>query len=111
MEQKLYMQTARSQPEHWKQAPTLWSSAIQMVTMHPVSYTHLDVYKRQAQGIGSCWIHRAKEEFESEEGKELLRSLGIEGDYEGIGHCILGYADGDAPKAAPRKDSYVYYVE
>ena len=62
-------------------------------------------------GIGSCWIHRAKEEFESEEGKELLRSLGIEGDYEGIGHCILGYADGDAPKAAPRKESYVYYVE
>ena len=65
----------------------------------------------EAQGIGSCWIHRAKEEFESEEGKELLRSLGIEGDYEGIGHCILGYADGDAPKAAPRKASYVYYVE
>lgn len=65
----------------------------------------------EAQGIGSCWIHRAKEEFESEEGKELLRTLGIEGDYEGIGHCILGYADGDAPKAAPRKDSYVYYVE
>lgn len=65
----------------------------------------------EAQGIGSCWIHRAKEEFESEEGKELLRSLGIEGDYEGIGHCILGYADGDAPKAASRKDSYVYYVE
>ena len=65
----------------------------------------------EAQGIGSCWIHRAKEEFESEEGKELLKSLGIEGDYEGIGHCILGYADGPAPKAAPRKDSYVYYVK
>ena len=65
----------------------------------------------EAQGIGSCWIHRAKEEFESEEGKELLRTLGIEGDYEGIGHCILGYADGDALKAAPRKDSYVYSVE
>ena len=65
----------------------------------------------EAQGIGSCWIHRAKEEFESEEGKELLKSLGIEGDYEGIGHCVLGYADGPAPKAAPRKDSYVYYVK
>ena len=64
-----------------------------------------------ALGIGSCWIHRAKEEFESEEGKEILRSLGIEGDYEGIGHCILGYADGPAPKAAPRKESYVYYAE
>ena len=64
----------------------------------------------EAQGIGSCWIHRAKEEFESEEGKEILKSLGIEGDYEGIGHCILGYADGEAPKAASRKDSYVYFA-
>lgn len=64
-----------------------------------------------ACGIGSCWIHRAKEEFESEEGKELLKSLGIEGDYEGIGHCVLGYVDGKEPEAAPRKDSYVYYVE
>lgn len=62
-------------------------------------------------GIGSCWIHRAKEEFETEEGKELLKSLGIEGDYEGIGHCVLGYADCEMPKAAPRKDSYVYYVD
>ena len=65
----------------------------------------------EAQGVGSCWIHRAKEEFESEEGKEILKSLGIKGDYEGIGHCVLGYADGPAPKAAPRKDSYVYYVK
>lgn len=65
----------------------------------------------EAQGIGSCWIHRAKEEFESEEGKEILKSLGIGGDYEGIGHCVLGFADGPAPKAAPRKDSYVYYVK
>ena len=65
----------------------------------------------EAQGIGSCWIHRAKEVFESEEGKEILKSLGIEGDYEGIGHCVLGFADGPAPKAAPRKDSYVYYVK
>ena len=65
----------------------------------------------EAQRVGSCWIHRAKEEFESEEGKEILKSLGIEGDYEGIGHCVLGYADGPEPKAAPRKDSYVYYVK
>lgn len=62
-------------------------------------------------GIGSCWIHRAKEEFESEEGKELLKSLGIEGEYEGIGHCILGYVDGEYPDAKPRKDSMVYWAE
>ena len=63
------------------------------------------------QGIGSCWIHRAKEEFEQKEGKELLKSLGIEGEYEGIGHCILGYADEPAKVAAPRKEKRVYYVE
>ncbi len=64
-----------------------------------------------AEGIGSCWIHRAKEEFESAEGKAFLKSLGIEGDYEGIGHCVLGYADGEEPKAMPRKENYVYCVK
>ncbi|MDO5579803.1 MAG: nitroreductase [Planctomycetia bacterium] len=62
-------------------------------------------------GLGSCWIHRAKEEFERPEGKEFLRSLGIRGNYEGIGHCVLGYIDGSAPDPKPRKDSYVYYVK
>ena len=64
-----------------------------------------------ACGFASCWIHRAKEEFESEEGKALLKELGIEGDYEGIGHCILGYADCDPQPARPRKDNYVYWAE
>ena len=64
-----------------------------------------------ALGVSSCWIHRAKEEFESAEGKALLSSLGITGDYEGIGHCILGYADGDTPAPRPRKDDYVYWVK
>lgn len=64
-----------------------------------------------AEGLGNCWIHRAKEEFESEEGKAILKELGIEGDYEGIGHCILGYADGPAPEAKPRKADYVKWVE
>ncbi len=64
-----------------------------------------------AYGISSCWIHRAKEEFESAEGKEILKSLGIEGNYEGIGHCVLGYADCDQPTASPRKENYVYWIE
>ena len=64
----------------------------------------------QDLGVGSCWIHRAKEEFESEEGQEILKCLGIEGEYEGIGHCILGYPDGEPKKAADRKDSYVYWA-
>ena len=63
------------------------------------------------EGVGSCWIHRAKEEFESEEGKEILRSLGIEGEYEGIGHCALGYTEGEYPEGHERKDNWVYYIK
>lgn len=66
----------------------------------------------QSLGLGSCWIHRAKETFETEEGKQILRELGIEGEYEGIGNCILGYAAKDALKPqAPRKDNYVVWVK
>ena len=60
------------------------------------------------QGLGSCWIHRAKEEFDSPEGRQILADLGIEGDYEGIGHCILGYPEGLEPDPKPRKENYVY---
>ena len=63
-----------------------------------------------ALGLGACWIHRAKETFESPEGKEILASLGIEGDYEGIGNCIVGYPDID-PEKKPRKENRVYYIE
>lgn len=62
-------------------------------------------------GIGSCWIHRAKEVFDGEEGKAILASLGIEGDYEGIGHCVLGYVDGEYPVAKPRKENWVYKIK
>lgn len=62
-------------------------------------------------GIASCWIHRAKEEFERPEGRAILEGLGIDSDaYEGIGHCILGYADGPEPAAKPRKEGYVYRI-
>ena len=62
-------------------------------------------------GIGSCWIHRAKEEFETEWGKEFLKSLGIEGEYEGIGHCALGYVDGEYPQTAERKEGRIFAVK
>lgn len=64
-----------------------------------------------ALGLGSCWINRAREEFETEEGKEILRSLGVEGEYEGVGHCVVGYPAGELPKAAPRKDGRVFWAE
>ena len=62
-------------------------------------------------GFGSIWIHRAKEEFESDEGKEILKQLDIEGEWEGIGHCAVGYMDGELPKPAPRKEGRVVWAE
>ena len=62
-------------------------------------------------GVGSIWIHRAREEFESAEGREILRSLGIEGDYVGVGNCALGYAAGIIPDGKPRKENWVYWVK
>ncbi len=62
----------------------------------------------QALGVGSCWIHRAKQVFDSEEGKEILASLGVEGDYEGIGNLVLGYPAGEPKQAAPRREGRVF---
>lgn len=62
-------------------------------------------------GLGSIWIHRAKEEFEMPEYQQFLKDLGIEGEWEGIGHCAVGYADGNLPKAAKRKDGRVFWAE
>lgn len=62
-------------------------------------------------GLGSIWIHRAKQEFEEPEFRQLLRDLGIEGEWEGIGHCAVGYTEGEVPKAAKRKPNRVFWVE
>lgn len=69
------------------------------------------MHAANALGLGACWIHRAKETFEMEEGKALLKKLGIEGEYEGIGNCIIGYPDGETPAFKPRKENRIYYVE
>ena len=62
-----------------------------------------------AVGVDSCWIHRAKEVFETPEGKELKASWGLDENYEGIGNCILGYREGELPAPAPRKDKFVIW--
>ena len=64
-----------------------------------------------ALGLGSCWINRAREEFDSDEGKAILASLGITGDWEGIGHCVVGYPDGEAPQAKPRAEGRIVWAE
>ena len=67
-------------------------------------------FAAHALGLGTCWIHRAKEVFDSEDGKALLESWGILGDYEGIGNCIIGYPAQAAPAPKARKADYVHYV-
>lgn len=64
-----------------------------------------------AVGLGGCWIHRAKEIFSSDEGKQMLTAWGVNGDYEGIGFCVLGYAAKEPKAAAKRKGDYIRYVK
>ena len=100
--------------------PFYGAPAVLLVLSNKESYNHVYdgalamgnmMLAAHALGLGSCWINRAKQEFESEEGKEILRALGIEGDYEGIGHCIVGWPEGNAPEAKPRKEHRVYWAE
>lgn len=64
-----------------------------------------------ALGLGSCWINRAREVFEMPEGKALLKKWGVEGDWVGVGNCIIGYADGPEPKPAPRRPDYYRIIK
>ena len=62
-----------------------------------------------AVGLGSCWIHRAKQTFETEEGKALLRKWGLPEHLVSIGNCILGFAE-EVPEARPRKEGRIVKV-
>lgn len=62
-------------------------------------------------GLGSIWIHRAREEFDSEDGRAILAELGVEGDYEGIGHCAVGFWDGEKPEPPARNAGRVFTAE
>ena len=61
-------------------------------------------------GVGSCWIHRARQEFDSPEGKALMKKWGVEDSYAGIGHCILGYAAAEPAPVRPRKADFIVRV-
>ena len=62
-------------------------------------------------GLGSCWIHRAKEVMYKPEWQEWIKSLGLEGEYEGIGNLVLGYPEGEFPAEKPRRDGRVVWVK
>lgn len=64
-----------------------------------------------ALGLGSIWIHRAKEEFEMDYYKNLLKEQGIEGEFEGVGHCALGYINGGIKEPAPRMEDHIVYIK
>ena len=64
----------------------------------------------EAVGAASCWINRARQEFDSPEGKELLKKWGIPERFRGVGHCILGYAAEEPALAKPRKADFVHRV-
>ena len=59
-------------------------------------------------GVDSCWIHRAKEMFESEKGKELMKEWGLPESYVGIGNCILGYRSQEPTKRSERTSKVIY---
>ena len=63
-----------------------------------------------ARGLGACWIHRAKEMFESDEGKAILKECGIAGDYEGVGNCIVGHPAAEG-STKPVRDGRLYIIE
>lgn len=65
----------------------------------------------ESLGLASIWVHRAKEEFDSPEGKKILADLGVEGDYEGIGHCAVGYWGAEKPEAPARREGRVFCAE
>ena len=84
-------------------APTVWRQDGSLVMGNLMNAAH-------AEGLASCWIDRAYEEFQTEEGKALLKKWGLPETCAGVGHCILGYADGDLPAPKPRKENYIVRV-
>ncbi len=64
-----------------------------------------------ALGLGGVWINRAREEFEQQQFKDLLKDLGVEGEWEGVGHCAIGWPACEPPAPAPRKENRVFWAE
>lgn len=62
-------------------------------------------------GVDSCWIHRAKETFDTEFGRALMEKWGLGENYVGVGNVILGYRDGDLLQPKPRKENYIIFAE
>ncbi len=99
--------------------PFYGAPAVVVVLADPSANTYLEdgalalgnlLNAAYAIGLGSCWIHRAREVFAAPEGKALLKKWGLPENLVGIGNCILGYPACDPPEAAPRKAKYIVRV-
>lgn len=117
-EQIAYLSKLNAAVNHWETDPFYGAPTVLIVladagSPHAVQDGSLVMGNlmnaASALGLGSCWINRAREVFDSSEGKSLLKKWGIEGNYTGIGNCILGYPDEEC-SMKPRKENYIYYV-
>ena len=117
-EQIAYLSKLNAAVNHWESDPFYGAPTVLIVLAEADSpYAVQDgslvmgnlMNAASALGLGSCWVNRAREVFDSEEGKALLKKWGVEGNYIGIGNCILGYPD-EEREMKPRKENYVYYV-
>lgn len=117
-EEIAYLSKLNAAVNHWESDPFYGAPTV-LIVLAEANSTHAVqdgslvmgnmMNAASALGLGSCWINRAREVFDSTEGKALLAKWGIEGDYIGIGNCILGYPD-EVREMKPRKENYVYYV-
>ena len=64
-----------------------------------------------AIGLGSCWINREREMFATDEGKALMRELGLPDGLIGIGALALGYPAAPPKDPKPRKENYYRIVK
>ena len=117
-EQIAYLSRLNAAVNHWESDPFYGAPTVLIVLAEADSpYAVQDgslvmgnlMNAASALGLGSCWVNRAREVFDSDEGKALLKKWGITGNYIGVGNCILGYPD-EEREMKPRKENYVYYV-
>ena len=110
MNRQAAVMVAVQEPETVKKLSAM-NAAVMGVSSDPFygAPTVIVVLADHGLGLGACWIHRAKEVFSLAEGKKLLEKWGLDENYEGIGHCVVGYGEGDYPGAKAKKENYVIW--
>ena len=61
-------------------------------------------------GIGSCYVGRTKEVFQTEMGQALRQKWGVPDDLVAVCNVLLGYREGPAPKDKPRKEGRIIWA-